>query len=115
MKIKADKCVTQEQRCTYFLVYETRFEVSNYCHICYLNNFLLLQFCFFKFRTYTLANKREFNFESTPVHRGGPVVIILATGSEDRGFGRGRWIFSERKNPEYDFLRQGSNAEGPVS
>ena len=36
------------------------------------------------------------------VDPGGPVVIILASGSEVRGFdpGRGRWIFSERKNPE---------------
>ena len=48
---------------------------------------------------------------------GGPVVIILATGPEVRGFkpGRGRWIFSERKNPEYDFLRKGRKAVGPVS
>ena len=40
------------------------------------------------------------------------MVIILASGSEVRGFdpGRGRWIFSERKNPEYDFLRKGSKA-----
>ena len=47
----------------------------------------------------------------------GPVVIILATGPEVRGFkpGRGRWIFSERKNPEYDFLRKGSKTVGPVS
>ena len=46
---------------------------------------------------------------------GGPVVIILATGSEVRGFkpGRGRWIFSERKNPEYDLLRKGIKAAGP--
>ena len=30
---------------------------------------------------------------------GGPLVIILATGPEVRGFkpGRGRWIFSEHK------------------
>ena len=44
-----------------------------------------------------------------------PVVIILATESEVRGFkpGRGQWIFSERKNPEYDFLRKGSKAVGP--
>ena len=29
---------------------------------------------------------------------------------------RVRWIFfSERKNPEYDFLRKGSKAVGPVS
>ena len=48
---------------------------------------------------------------------GGHVVIILATGFEVRGFkpGRGRWIFSERKNTEYDFLRKGSKAVGPVS
>ena len=26
--------------------------------------------------------------------------------------GRGRWIFSERKSPEYDFLRKGSKAVG---
>ena len=46
----------------------------------------------------------------------GPAVI-LATGSEVRGFkpGRSRWIFSERKNPEYGFLRKGSRAVGPVS
>ena len=38
----------------------------------------------------------------------GPMVITLATGSEVRGFkaGRGRWIFSDRKNPENDFLRR---------
>ena len=37
--------------------------------------------------------------------------------SEVRVFkpGRGRWIFSERKNPEYDFLRKGTKAVGPVS
>ena len=48
---------------------------------------------------------------------GGPVVIILASGSEVHGFnpGRGRWIFSECKNPVYDFLRKGSKAVGPVS
>ena len=51
------------------------------------------------------------------VDPGGPVVIILATGSEVRGFkpGRSRWIFSELKSPEYDFLRKGSKAVGPVS
>ena len=45
------------------------------------------------------------------------MVIILASGSEVRGFdpGWGQWIFSERKNPEYDFLRKGSEAMGPVS
>ena len=51
------------------------------------------------------------------VDPGGLGVVILASGSEVRGFdpGRGRWIFSECKNPEYDFLRKGSNAVGPVS
>ena len=50
------------------------------------------------------------------VNPGGPVVIILATGSEVRGFkaGRGRWVFPDRKNPEYDFLRKGSKVVGPV-
>ena len=44
-------------------------------------------------------------------------VIILSSGSEVRGFdpGQNRWIFSERKYPEYDFLRKGSKAVGPVS
>ena len=48
---------------------------------------------------------------------GGPVVIILASGSEVCGFdpSQGQWIFSERKNPEYDFLRKGSKAVGPIS
>ena len=51
------------------------------------------------------------------VDPGGPVVITLASGSEVRGLkpGRGRWIFSERKNPEFDILRKGSKAVGPVS
>ena len=51
------------------------------------------------------------------VYPGGPVVVIPATGSEIRGFkhGWGRRIFSERKNPEYDFLRKRSKAVGPVS
>ena len=46
------------------------------------------------------------------VDPSGPVVIILDARSEVRGFkpGRGRWIFFERKNPEYDFLRNGSAA-----
>ena len=51
------------------------------------------------------------------VDPGGPVVIILASGSEVRGLnsGRCRWIFSERKNPEHDSLRKGSKAVRPVS
>ena len=56
-------------------------------------------------------------FTTGSVDPGGPVVIILASGSEVRVFdsGRGRWIFLELKNPEYDFLRKGSKAVGPVS
>ena len=51
------------------------------------------------------------------VDPGGPMVNILATGSGVRRFkpGRGQWIFSESKNPEYDFLRKGSKVVGPVS
>ena len=47
---------------------------------------------------------------------GGPVVIILASGSKIRGFdpGQDRWIFSERNNPEHDFLLKGSKAVGPM-
>ena len=53
----------------------------------------------------------------TLVDPGGPVVIILVTGSEVHGFKphRGQWIFSEHKNSEYDFLRKVSKAVGPVS
>ena len=45
-----------------------------------------------------------------------PMVIILATGSEVCGFkpGQGRWLISDHKNPEYDFLQKGSKAMGPV-
>ena len=48
---------------------------------------------------------------------GGPVVVILITVPEVRGFkpGQGRWIFSERKNPEYAFHGKGSKTVGPVS
>ena len=51
------------------------------------------------------------------VDLGGPVVIILIIGSKFHGFkpGKGRWIFSERKNPKYVFLRKGGKAVGPVS
>ena len=47
-----------------------------------------------------------------------PVVIILATGSEFAGSnsaGVDVFFFSERKNPEYEFIRKGSKAVGPVS
>ena len=50
------------------------------------------------------------------VDPGGPVVIILATGSEVRGFkpGRDRCIFLESQNPEYDFLRKESKGGSRV-
>ena len=59
-------------------------------------------------------SKLRYFLEVDPAGLG---VIILASGSEVCGFvpGRGRWIFPERKNPEYDFLRKGSKAVGPVS
>ena len=62
-------------------------------------------------------NISETNTSNEFVDPGGLGVIILASGSEFRGFDpdRGRWIFSERKNPEYDFLRKGSKAVGSVS
>ena len=55
-------------------------------------------------------------FTFSKVDPGGPVVIIIASGSEVRGFdpGRGPWIFSDLKNLEFDFLRKGSKAVGPV-
>ena len=45
------------------------------------------------------------------------MVIILASGSEVRGSipAGVDGFFSESKNPEYDFLRKGSKAVGPVS
>ena len=56
-------------------------------------------------------------FTKIIVDPGGLVVIVLSFGSEVRWFDpvRGPWIFSERKNPEYDFLRRGNKAVGPVS
>ena len=63
-----------------------------------------------------LARYESMRLRSLCVEPGGPMVVILAIGSKVRGFkpGRGRWIFSKRKNPEYDFLRKGSKAVGPV-
>ena len=64
-----------------------------------------------------LENELQWLFHFGVVDSGGPVVIILASGSEVRGFdpGRGRWIFSDSKNPDYDFVWKGSKAVGPVS
>ena len=77
---------------------------------------------YFQHTDLTCMSNALFRFSDTSnpnleVDPDGPVVIILASGSEVRGFdpGRGRWIFSECKNPEYDFLRKGSKAVGPVS
>ena len=53
-----------------------------------------------------LTLKRRFsNYRVDP---GGPVVSILSTGSEVR-------VFKPGSNHEYDFLRKGSKALGPVS
>ena len=48
---------------------------------------------------------------------GGPVIIILATGSQGSRVQTrpGLMHFSERKNTEYDFLRKGSKAMGSMS
>ena len=45
-------------------------------------------------------------------NRVNPGRHRIPTESKVRVFkpGRGRWIFSERKNPEYDFLQKGSKA-----
>ena len=68
-------------------------------------------------RPIALISSSQWFFHFGEVDSGGPVVIILASGSKVRGFdpGRGRWIFPERKTPEYDFLRKGSKAVDPVS
>ena len=54
--------------------------------------------------------QRNIGYRLSTVDSDDPEVIILSSGSEVRGFDptRGRWIFSERNNPEYDFLRKGS-------
>ena len=67
--------------------------------------------------TVTLVSSHKVRCYAFPVpSESTPLVIILASGFEVRGFdpGRGRWIFSERKNPDYDFLRKGSKAVRPV-
>ena len=48
-------------------------------------------------------NTRDELIRAIGVDPGGSMVVILSTGSEVRGFkpGWGRWIFSERKNPEW--------------
>ena len=72
--------------------------------------------------TYCVPNKKGFDTE-----RGGSVVthetrirevpgsnlpVEVFSGCEVH---MGRWIFLERKNPEYDFLQKGSKAVGLVS
>ena len=70
-----------------------------------------------RFGFYDALNISGHYRRSLHVDPGGPVVIILASGSEVRGFDPGgcRRISLERKNPEYDFLRKGSKAVGLVS
>ena len=66
---------------------------------------------------------KEMNSQPNVVSHYGQVYISQkvcisgSTGSEIRGFkpGRSRWIVSEHKNPEYDFLRKVSKAVGPMS
>ena len=64
-------------------------------------NYKFIQFLIV--RSISLHALKSLSFTVDP---DGPVVIILTSGSEVRGFkpSRGRWIFSKRKNPEYDFL-----------
>ena len=55
-------------------------------------------------------------YQNIGVDPGGPVVVILATGSKIRGSNPARVDgFFRCKNPEYDFLQKGSKALGPVS
>ena len=72
---------------------------------------------YFRFDNTFLTLRLATLHSSGHVDPGGPVVIILATGFEDRGLkpGHGQFIFSESKNPKYDFLGKGSKAVGPVS
>ena len=48
---------------------------------------------------HTPSPKMGIKISNPTSRRGGPVIIILATGSEVRGFkpGRGRWIFQSVK------------------
>jgi hypothetical protein len=48
---------------------------------------------------------------------GGVVVSVLVTGPKGRGFkpSRGDGYFKGDKNPQLNFLRMGSKAEGPMS
>ena len=64
-----------------------------------------------------MQNIQLYKVHKFPVDPGDPVVLILASRSEVCGFdpGQGRWIFSEYKNSEYDFLWKGIKAVGPVS
>ena len=67
-------------------------------------------------RVQVLVQDKIFVFQFY-IYLGGPVVIILASGSEVCGFdpGQGRWIFQSVKILSIDFLRMGSKALGPVS
>ena len=73
--------------------------------------------CFKHWRSTIEPLRHRYQLTTKPVDSGGPVVIILTSGCEVRGFdpGRGQWVFSERKHAEYDVLRKGSTGVGPVS
>ena len=77
---------------------------------------------FCKVNKFAVTKERDvqvYNYWRKPSNGNAHLSLlhILASRSEVRGFdpGRGRWIFSERKNPEYDFLQKGSKAVGPLS
>ena len=64
-----------------------------------------------------IIHSRPFVF-SKPHHNTNDFIHSeRLTNHSVRGFdpGRSRWIFSERKNPEYDFFRKASKTVGPVS
>jgi hypothetical protein len=51
-----------------------------------------------------------------PVIPSGAVVIMLAIGTKVYRFKphQEQWLLKGYKNPQYDFLRRGSKAVGPV-
>ena len=63
-------------------------------------NLFVLQFCLFlPTISFESSSSEVFYFTKVGVDPGGPVVIILSSGSEVRGFdpGWGQWIFQTVK------------------